>query len=111
MLTGNKIGIIPQILAIYICFKLLFLSEAFSLNSIRNIGLSSQPTFASKHVGKRFVLTKQNALKNDQEDKTDDEREEEARMKVLASRRKTIRSTLKSAESLKNFRIMNGMLV
>ena len=35
-------------------------------------------------------------------------RQEEARMKVLASRRKTIRSALKSAESLKNFRLANG---
>jgi hypothetical protein len=46
--------------------------------------------------------------------RTSDEEEmerlqEESRMKVLTSRRNTIRSTLKSAESLKNFRLENGM--
>ncbi len=35
-------------------------------------------------------------------------KEEEARLKVLEARRKTIRSTLRSAESLRNFRIMNS---
>mmetsp|Transcript_27254 Transcript_27254/g.41737 ORF Transcript_27254/g.41737 Transcript_27254/m.41737 type:complete len:574 (-) Transcript_27254:969-2690(-) len=34
--------------------------------------------------------------------------EEEARLKVLESRRNTIRSTLKGAESVKNFRISSG---
>ena len=39
---------------------------------------------------------------------TDEELEEEARLKVLESRRYQIRSMLKSAESLRNFRITNG---
>ena len=46
---------------------------------------------------------------------TDDEelrvQQEEARMKVLTSRRTNIRSVLKSAESLKNFRLKNGTLL
>ena len=112
MITNNKIVIVNLALFICTCFDLLSLSEAFSHNSIRNVGLSGQYKFASsKHIGNRFVLTIQNAWKNEQDDKSDDELEEESRIKVLASRRKTIRSTLKSAESLKNFRIMNGMLV
>ena len=41
---------------------------------------------------------------------TDDELEEEARLKVLESRRYQIRSMLKSAESLRNFRIDNGFV-
>lgn len=36
--------------------------------------------------------------------------EEEARLKVLQTRRKIIRSNLKSAESLRNFRIKNGFV-
>jgi hypothetical protein len=40
--------------------------------------------------------------------KSDQEVEEETRMNVLTSRRKTIRSALKGAESLRNFRIENG---
>ena len=44
---------------------------------------------------------------------TDDEEverlQEETRMKVLTSRRKTVRSALKGAESLKHFRLENGM--
>jgi len=36
--------------------------------------------------------------------------EEEARLKVLESRRKQIRSTLKAAESLKNYRMKNAMV-
>ena len=39
---------------------------------------------------------------------TDEELEEEARLKVLESRRYQIRSMLKSAESLRTFRINNG---
>jgi len=41
---------------------------------------------------------------------TDDELEEEARLKVLESRRYQIRSVLKSAESLRNFRIANDLV-
>ena len=41
---------------------------------------------------------------------TDEELEEEARLKVLESRRYQIRSMLKSAESLRNFRINGGFV-
>ena len=41
---------------------------------------------------------------------TDEELEEEARLKVLESRRYQIRSMLKSAESLRNFRLHNGLV-
>ena len=41
---------------------------------------------------------------------TDEELEEEARLKVLESRRYQIRSMLKSAESLRNFRINNELV-
>ena len=41
---------------------------------------------------------------------TDEELEEEARLKVLESRRYQVRSMLKSAESLRNFRINNDLV-
>ena len=43
---------------------------------------------------------------------TDDQAavEEEARLKVLESRRKQLRGTLRAAESLRNYRIKNGMV-
>jgi uncharacterized membrane protein YdjX (TVP38/TMEM64 family) len=45
-----------------------------------------------------------------QEEEGDEEQEEEARIKILESRRKTIRSTLRSAESLRNYRLENDMV-
>ena len=45
-----------------------------------------------------------------QDPRTDEEIEEEVRKKVLSSRRKMIRSTLKSAESLRNFRLKNNFV-
>ena len=47
-------------------------------------------------------------LSAQQQRPTDEELEEEARLKVLESRRYQIRSMLKSAESLRTFRINNG---
>ena len=49
---------------------------------------------------------------NDGEEDDDEEMkelEEETRLKILKSRRNNIRSTLKSAESLRNFRINKGV--
>jgi uncharacterized membrane protein YdjX (TVP38/TMEM64 family) len=42
--------------------------------------------------------------------KSDEEEEEEARLKILEARRKNIRSTLKAAESLRNFRLQRGFV-
>uniref|UniRef100_A0A7S1ZBI6 VTT domain-containing protein n=1 Tax=Trieres chinensis TaxID=1514140 RepID=A0A7S1ZBI6_TRICV len=44
------------------------------------------------------------------DDKDQEEVEEEARLKVLEGRRSQIRSALKNAESLRNFRINNGFV-
>lgn len=53
-------------------------------------------------------LTSLKAWGNDDDEETLKAKEEVARLKVLEARRKTIRSTLRSAESLRNFRIMNS---
>jgi len=39
------------------------------------------------------------------------ETEEEARLNILKARRKQIRSTLKSAEGVRNYRLANGKLI
>lgn len=56
---------------------------------------------------KRFTTTSLKAWGNDDEKKVKRE-EEEQRLKILESRRKIIRSTLRSAESQRNYRLDNG---
>ncbi len=103
-------GFFASLFAVLLCAHSELLCEAFSNNNpILKIAVLKSPTSGGVPTfNGRVSLTKRSAWNNDQEDKTDDDEEEEARLKVLASRRKTIRSTLKSAESLRNFRIMNG---
>jgi len=64
--------------------------------------VASPPTH--RHVPSSPPLTRLSARQ------TDEELEEEARLKVLESRRYQIRSMLKSAESLRNFRLDNGIV-
>ena len=64
--------------------------------------VTSPPTH--RHVPSSPRLTRLSARQ------TDEELEEEARLKVLESRRYQIRSMLKSAESLRNFRLDNGIV-
>jgi len=64
--------------------------------------VASPPTH--RHVQSSPPLTRLSARQ------TDEELEEEARLKVLESRRYQIRSMLKSAESLRNFRLDNDIV-
>mmetsp|Transcript_21737 Transcript_21737/g.53697 ORF Transcript_21737/g.53697 Transcript_21737/m.53697 type:complete len:527 (-) Transcript_21737:3061-4641(-) len=72
-------------------------------------GFVSKPNLLS-HINLDQLQSKTvlNAWGN--EEKDDATIEEEARVKVWGSRRNQIRTTLKSAESLRNFRIKNGFI-
>lgn len=84
-----------------------FEGVGFRLANIRSIG-SEKNSFSFHTVRpKRITLLK--AWGNDDEDNVKRDEEEE-RLKILQSRRKTIRSTLRSAESQRNYRIDNGLV-
>ena len=68
---------------------------------------STKNSSSTKTITLRPRSNSLHAWGNGDEEKLKQE-EEESRLKVLESRRKTIRSTLKSAESLRNYRITNG---
>ena len=75
-------------------------------SNYRVVDLLESSTFNNKHSTSSSITRLRAWGSNNEEDL--EEKEEEARLKVLESRRKTIRSALKSAESLKNFRVNNG---
>jgi len=69
-------------------------NECFTLSRY-NAGAKTIPTHAK-------LSAKTNEYK---------EKEEEARLNILKARRKQIRSTLKSAEGVRNYRLANGKLI
>lgn len=65
-------------------------------------------------IGKDFKNSRSSELKAQFGEEDEDEElrkvEEESRLKVLTARRESIRGALKSAESLRNFRLQNGFV-
>mmetsp|Transcript_266 Transcript_266/g.422 ORF Transcript_266/g.422 Transcript_266/m.422 type:complete len:568 (-) Transcript_266:41-1744(-) len=89
---------------------LVVVADAFS-SFVPNNGLqlqirngSAKPRQYQPHQHASSILNM--ALNNEEQELA--ALEEEARLKVLQSRRGTIRNTLKAAESVKNFRVNNG---
>lgn len=81
-------------------------SSAFIINKSSGNLLDSSRIRCSVNIENVCFLAKQN-----NEEMKRKAKEEEMRLDILQSRRKTIRSTLRSAEQLKNFRISNGFVL
>ena len=113
-------GKASPILLVYLSASsvLLNASGCFSYSQLRN-GISSRQRtslplrYSSTSIGRSSYehggwRTSQTALKARSDEEDLDDVEEEARLNVLKSRRQQIRSTLKNAEALQNFRLQNG---
>lgn len=82
------------------------ITEAFSTRSHR---LST--TITDHRASPATVVVRRLSFNNNNNNDGELERvEEESRLKVLESRRETIRGTLKGAELLRNFRLEKGTL-
>ena len=98
---------------ILVLLGVLKFSESFApsgqqspLRIIRNqVDSLKSTTWRSHHPQQASIIILSSKVEDD-----DDEAkvEEEVRLKVLGERRKTVRSTLKAAESLRNFRLTQG---
>lgn len=73
----------------------------------KNVPRSLIHTSTSSHTLRSKTLTSLRAWGDDNDEQLKRD-EEESRLKILESRRKTIRSTLRGAESLKYYRMENG---
>lgn len=74
-----------------------------TLSRVQSYSINSSTSFKSARLS--FGRTRTSLS-----EKTREEQEEETRMKVLDSRRRFIRSTLKAAENQKNYRISEGLV-
>jgi hypothetical protein len=74
-----------------------------TLSRVQSYSINSSTSFKSARLSFGRTRTSLN-------EKTIEEQQEETRMKVLDSRRRFIRSTLKAAENQKNYRISEGLV-
>lgn len=97
-----------------IAVTIINICSAFSISNHHNIHHQfTIHRLPPQHFGRKTTTTSSNSRQNgilsmSNNDTQEREEEEKIRIKILGDRRKQIRSTLKNAEKLRNFRIKNG---